>query len=80
MFDYNNLKNSYIATIQMGIMLNTSYQEARHGNEVVHGFCKHCIEHSDYSENDKQAMKNDLEAVKKLLSDEIEIHYQGLNR
>ena len=35
MIDYLNLKNSYIAAIQMGLMLNAGYEEAKHGNETA---------------------------------------------
>ena len=77
MIDYLNLKNSYIATIQMGLMLNTSYEDVKHGNDFLHQFCKSCVENSSYSENDKQNMKYDLEFVKEALAQEIEKYYHS---
>ena len=72
MIDYLNLKNSYIAAIQMGLMLNAGFEEARHGNDLLHKFCENCVDNSNYNENDKQIMKRDLELVKEMLSQEIE--------
>ena len=78
MIDYLNLKNSYIAAIQMGLMLNAGYKEAKHGNDLLHKFCKNCIENSNYSEKEKQDMKRDLELVKKMLSQAIELRFRGV--
>lgn len=72
MIDYLNLKNSYIAAIQMGLMLNAGYEEAKHGNDLLHKFCENCIDNSNYSEADKQNMKHDLTQIKEVLSQEIE--------
>ena len=72
MIDYNVLKNGYIVTIQMGLMLNTGYEEAKRGNDLLHKLCENCIDSSNYNEGDKQRMKHDLELVKEALSLEIE--------
>lgn len=74
MIDYLNLKNSYIAALQMGLMLNPGYEEAKHGNDLLHKLCENCVENSNYSDLDKQNMKRELERVKETLSQEIE-HY-----
>jgi hypothetical protein len=78
MIDYLNLKNSYIAAIQMGLMLNAGYEEAKHGNDLLHKFCENCIDNSNYSERDKQDMKRDLELVNEMLSQEIELRFRGV--
>ncbi len=78
MIDYLNLKNSYIAAIQMGLMLNAGYEEAKRGNDLLHKFCENCIDNSNYNESDKQNMKHDLELVKEVLSREIGCHYKGV--
>ena len=78
MIDYQNLKNRYIAAIQMGLMLNAGYEGAKHGNDLLHKFCESCIDNSNYTECDKQYMKHDLELVKKALSQEIEHHFQSV--
>lgn len=75
MIDYLNLKNSYIASIQLGLILNAGYEEAKRGNDLLHKFCENCIDNSNYSEKDKQDMKRDLELVKEMLSQEIEIRF-----
>lgn len=77
MIDYLNLKNSYIAAIQMGLILNAGYEEAKRGNDLLHKFCENCIENSNYNEQDKQAMKHDLELVKETLSKEIELRFHN---
>ena len=76
MIDYLNLKNSYIAAIQMGLMLNAGYEEAKRGNDLLHKFCENCIDNSNYSDADKQNMKHDLEFVKEALSQEIELRFR----
>ena len=75
MIDYLNLKNSYIAAIQMGLMLNAGYEEAKRGNDLVYKFCENCVDNSNYSEKDKQDMKRDLELVKEILAQEIELRF-----
>lgn len=77
MIDYLNLKNSYIAAIQMGLMLNAGYEEAKHGNDLLHKFCENCVENSNYSEQDKQRMKHELELLKEALAQEIKQHFLG---
>lgn len=77
MIDYQNLKNSYIAAIQTGLMLNAGYEEAKRGNDILHKFCENCVDNSDYSDLDKQYMKNDLELIKETLSKEIELCLHG---
>lgn len=77
MIDFLNLKNSYIAAIQMGLMLNAGYEEAKRGNDLLHKFCENCVDNSTYSEKDKQDMKRDLELVKEALSQEIEFRFRG---
>ena len=78
MIDFLNLKNSYIATIQLGLMLNAGYEEAKHGNDLLHKFCDNCVDNSNYSEQDKQNMKHDLELVKETLAQEIKQYYTGV--
>ena len=77
MIDYLNLKNSYITAIQMGLLLNAGYEETKRGNDLLHKFCENCIDNSNYSESDKQTMKNELELIKESLSQEIEYRFHG---
>ena len=77
MTEYDNLKNSYIAAIQFGLSANVKFDEVKHGNDLLHRFCEQLIENSNYSENDKQGMKHDLEIVKEALSQEIETYWRN---
>ena len=77
MIDYINLKNSYITAIQAGLAMNADYEEAKHGNDILHKFCENCIENSHYSETDKKNMKHELELVKETLSQEIESYFRN---
>ena len=78
MNDFINLKNSYVATIQMGLMQNTGYEEAKRGNDLLHKFCENCVDNSNYSDFDKQNMKQELELVKEALSQEIERYFHRI--
>ena len=80
MIDYLNLKNRYIAAIQMGLLLNAGYEDTKRGNELLHKFCENCVENSKYSELDKHNMKIDLEILKETLSREIELHFRSSQR
>lgn len=73
--DFINLKNSYVATIQMGLMMNAGYEEAKRGNDIIHKFCENYIDNSNYSDFDKQKMKHELELVKEALSQEIDRYF-----
>lgn len=73
--EFNNLKNSYIATVQWGLIAKIGYQESKRGNDILHKFCENFIDNSDYYDVDKTAMKQELEALKETLSKEIEAYY-----
>lgn len=77
MIDYSNIKNSYIAVLHVGLMLNAGYEEAKRGNELLHKFCESCVENSNYSDKEKQRMKYDLSIVKNTLSQEIEQRFHN---
>lgn len=77
MIDYQNLRNSYITALHMGIALNASYEEAKRGNDILHKFCENCVDSSNYSEQEKQRMKHDLELLKEALTKEIQKYYTG---
>lgn len=77
MIDYYNLKSSYIAAVQMGLLLNASHEEAKRGNDLLHKFCENCVDNSNYCDVDKQNMKRELELVKEALSQEIELRFRS---
>ena len=70
--DFDILKRSYTATIQYALLVNISYAEAKRGNEMLYEFCKTIVELSNYSDYDKNSIKNELELIKETLSQEIE--------
>lgn len=76
MMEFDNLKNSYIATVQWGLAAKVGYQESKRGNGILHKFCENLIDSSNYSDDDKKAMKQELEFLKETLSNEIESFYQ----
>lgn len=75
MIDYEVLKNCYIGAFQMG--LDLGFSNPKQGNELLHKFCENLVDNSNYSEFDKQKMKQDLELVKETLSQEIELRFRG---
>lgn len=75
MIDYEVLKNCYIGAFQMG--LDLGFSNPKQGNELLHKFCENLVHNSNYSEFDKQKMKQDLELVKETLSQEIELRFRG---
>ena len=80
MIDYRILKNRFIALVQIGLLCNAGYEEAKRGNDLLHKFCENCVDNSNYSESDKQSMKNELELVKESLSQEIEYRFHSTQR
>ena len=70
MIDYNILKNSNIAAVQTGLELG--FPDPKRGNDLLHDFCEKLIDNSNYSESDKQQMKNELAIVKEMLLVEID--------
>ena len=78
MIDYLTLKNSYIAVFQFGLALG--WPDPKQGNEILHRFCEYCVDNSNYSEQDKQNMKLDLELLKETLSQEIELPFPSVQQ
>lgn len=62
----------------MGLMMNAGYEEAKRGNDLLHKFCENCVDNSNYSDLDKQNMKQELELVKEALSQEIERYFHRI--
>lgn len=74
MAELDNLKNSYIASIQFGLLTDTGYENCKLANEVIHRFLEIYIDGSNYP--NKNAMKQELKLLKKSLSEEIGRYYQ----
>lgn len=76
MTEFDNLKSTYIAIVQLGLATNVSYHESKQGNNLLHKFCENFVENSNYLDSAKTAMKQELELIKEALSKEIEAFYQ----
>lgn len=76
MTEFENLKKSYVCTIQWGMLAKVDYHEAKCGNEVLCEFCKNLVEKSIYHDSEKAAMKCELELLKEMLSLEIDSSYR----
>ena len=76
MTEFEKLKNSYISTIQMGLVSNAGYHEIKHGNDIIHKFCEQLVETSNYCDNVKTSMKRELELLKETLLHEIDCCYK----
>ena len=76
MTEFDNLKSSYVVAIQFGLAANVGYQSSKHGNEMLHEFCKQLVGNSNYQDSEKMAMKQELEILKDALGKEIDAYYQ----
>lgn len=77
-FDYNNLKQSYITAIQLALSCNMQHDEIRGGNNILHDFCNVLVETSEYSEADKKYMKSEFDRIKEQMSVEIDCYYRKI--
>lgn len=75
--DFECLKRSYIATIQLGLVTNSVYEELNKTNEILHKFCENFVDGSNYGKTEKDAMKLELQLTKECLSQEIENYYKN---
>lgn len=76
MTEFDHLKNSYVAAIQLRLTTNIGKDEAKRENELLHRFCEVLIDNSNYHNVDKTAMKQELELLKETLTKEIEDYYK----
>lgn len=73
--EFDNLKRCYIAAVQCAMTMNIGYQQTKHGNEILHRFCEMLVDSSNYFDQDKQVMKQELQILKKAMETEIELFY-----
>ncbi len=76
MTDFENLKNSYIQTIQLALAGSVSHDEAKHANELLSQFCKQLIQCSRYQPQYRDEMSRQIDSVKQTLELEIEAAYR----
>lgn len=75
MTDFENLKSSYIQTIQLALLGGVSCDEVKHANELISHFCKQLIRRSGYRPQDREEMCRQIDLVKQTLELEIEAAY-----
>lgn len=75
MTEFDNLKRSYIAVIQLSMAANTPCEEVKRGNDILHRFCDNLVENSCYPDDEKRRMKNEFDIVKETIAKEIEAFY-----
>lgn len=73
--DFDYLKRSYVSSIQFGLLVGIGYEDAKRSNELLNHLCKNYVDSGYYSEQDKEAMKFDLDMIKKALDAEINCRY-----
>ncbi len=76
MTNFENLKNSYIQTIQLALLGGVSCDEVKRANELISHFCKQLIQCSGYRPQDQEEMCRQMDLLKKTLELEIEAAYQ----
>lgn len=77
MLTFKDLKSAYISTIQFGMLHGANYDNAKRGNELLNHFCKGMVDNSNYNNNDKSTMKQDLNLTKETLFIEIDNYYKS---
>lgn len=73
--DFDYLKRSYVSSIQFGLLVGIGYEDAKRSNELLNHLCKNYVDSGYYSEQDKEAMKFELDVLKKALDAEINCRY-----
>lgn len=76
MTEFEKLKNSYISSVQAGMILGVDYNGCRRAIDVLHKIYENLIDNSNCIEIDKMIMKYELELIKEALSEEIKSYYK----
>lgn len=78
MIDFENMKCSYAATIQLALFSGATQTDVKQYNDILHKFCNYIIEYSGYCDSSKSKLKQDLYFLKALQEQEIELYFQHL--
>lgn len=76
MTEFEKLKNSYISSVQAGMILGVDYNGCRRAIDVLHKIYENLIDNSNGIEIDKTIMKYELELIKEALLREAECYYR----
>lgn len=77
MLTFQDLKGAYISAIQFGMLNGANYDNSKHCNEWLNHFCKGMVDSSNYNNNDKHPMKQELDFTKETLSIKIDNSYKN---
>ena len=73
--DFDCLKRCYVSSSQFELLVGVGYEDAKRSNELLNHLCKNYVDSGYYSEQDKKAMKFELDVLKKALDAEINCRY-----
>ena len=76
MTEFEKLKNSYISSVQAGMLLGIDYNGCRRAIDVLHKIYENLIDNSNCIDIDKTVMKYELKLIKEALSRETECYYR----
>ena len=75
MTEFENLKNSYAATIQFALLSNAGYESCKTASETIQKFIEIYLDNSNCP--NREALKQELALLKETLSKEIDVCYQS---
>lgn len=76
MTEFEKLKNSYICSVQAGMLLGVDYNGCTRAIDVLHKIYENLIDNSNCIDIDKTVMKYELELIKEALLREAECYYR----
>ena len=76
MTEFEKLKNSYISSVQAGMLLGIDYSGCRRAIDVLHKIYENLIDNSNCIDIDKTAMKYEMELIKEALLWEAKCYYR----
>ena len=76
MAEFEKLKNSYISSVQAGMILGVDYNGCRRAIDVLHKIYENLIDNSNCIDIDKTVMKYELKLIKETLLWEAECYYR----
>lgn len=76
MTEFEKLKNSYISSVQAGMILSVDYNGCKRAIDVLHKIYENFIDNSNCIDIDKTVMQYELKLIKEALLREAECYYR----
>ena len=76
MTEFEKLKNSYISSVQAGMILGVDYNGCKRAIDVLHKIYENLIDNSNCIDIDKTVMKYELKLIKEARLREAECYYR----